>query len=180
MHVFLVCWDAVVRAVGDHHWLTIVTGIGAVATATGVAVGGIFAAHYGRRASASVSAAVVDTPRGPIVTVRPVVKAVGIFRVKFQMGRGSVLRIEETSLDATTGRLVPGDHKDFEGVFDGMFVEAGEELKTTVVFDRPPLSESTVGWNVYLKVGAPTQWNRLRRSASGWWLDQTFVARHSP
>jgi hypothetical protein len=95
--------------------------------------------------------------------------------VQFQKGEGSFLRVEETSFDETTGGLVRGSHKDFEGAFDGQFVEAGEELTTTVVFDQPPLLESTVGWNVYFIVGAPTQWNRLRRSASGWWLDQTFV-----
>lgn len=157
-----------------------VTEIGAAATAIGVAVGGLFAAHYGKRASTSVSATASETPNGIMMVVRPVIKAVGIFRVHFEEGRGSYISVQEMIFDGE-GVLVPrGDPVRTEGFFDGQFVEAGEELTTSVLFSQVPCSDSTVGWQVFLRVGSPLRWSRLRRTENPWWNDRVFVSNQWP
>jgi hypothetical protein len=139
MHVFLTCWDAVVSGIGDHHWLTIVTGLGAVATAAGVAAGACLAMRYGRRASVSVSAKAYPTLTGIVIATRPVVKAVGIFRVKFHGPKGAVVKVTEIYINDSR-ELQDGLSRDRDAVFGTQFVEAGEELTTTSVF--PPTSPS--------------------------------------
>jgi hypothetical protein len=172
MHVFFVCWHAVVRGIGDHHWLTIVTGLGAFATAAGVATGAVLAVLYGRRASVSVTASPHVTPSGVVVAARPVVKAVGIFRVKFHATEGALVRLTEVYIEQ--GELKEGRSWTETGAFDQQYVDAGEELPTTVIF--PPISPpgSVIGWLVYLKIAAPT---RLAKFRSAWWMDQVFVPR---
>jgi len=114
------------------------------------------------------------TPSGVVVTARPCVKAVGFFRVNFHKQDGVLVRLTEVYV--TGGELAEGRHWDSNGAFGQQYVDAGEELRTTVTF--PPISPtpSIIGWLVYLKVGAPT---RLAKFRTGWWADQVFVPRPS-
>jgi hypothetical protein len=150
-----------------------VTGLGAGATFAGVAVGAYLAAMYGRRGSVSVSGVAHALPSGVVVTARPCVKAVGLFRVKFQEEGGATVRLTElckVGLD-----LKEGFEWEQSGVFGQQYVDAGEELRTTVIF-QPGLRPEVVGWNLYLRVEATT---RLFKSRTGWWADQVFVPRDS-
>jgi hypothetical protein len=172
MHVFFACWHAVAKSIGDHPWLTIVTGLGSLATAAGVITGATLAVLYGRKASVSITASPHATPSGVVVAARPIVKAVGIFRVKFHATEGVIVRLTEVYIEE--GELKEGRFWTKTGAFGQQYVDAGEELPTTVVFPpiRPP--GSVIGWLVYLKVAAPT---RLMRFRSAWWMDQVFVPR---
>ena len=163
---------AVVRAIADHHWLTIVTGLASLATAAGVATGAVLAVLYGRKASVSVTACPHMTPSGIVIAARPIVKAVGLFRVKFHATKGVTVQLTEVYIEG--GELKEGRTWTKTGAFDQQYVDAGEELPTTVVF--PPVSPpgSVIGWLVYLKIAAPT---RLAKFRSAWWRDQVFVAR---
>ena len=161
----------VTGAVG-HDWLSIVTGIGAIATTAGVATGAVLAALYGRRASVSVTASPHVTPSGIIVTARPVVKAVGLFRVKFHATEGVTVRLAEVYID--NSELKEGQFWSESRAFDQQYVDAGEELPTTVVFPPVNPSPSVIGWMVYLNVAAPT---RLAKTRSAYWADQVFVPR---
>ena len=172
MHVFLTCWDAVVSGIGDHHWLTIVTGLGAVATAAGVAAGACLAMRYGRRASVSVSAKAYPTLTGIVIATRPVVKAVGIFRVKFHGPKGAVVKVTEIYINDSR-ELQDGLSRDRDAVFGTQFVEAGEELTTTSVFPPTSPSPRVIGWRVSIAIAAPS---RLLASG-GWRADQIFVPR---
>ena len=109
---------------------------------------------------------------GVVVAARPIVKAVGIFRVKFHATEGVIVRLTEVYIEE--GELREGRFWTKTGAFGQQYVDAGEELPTTVVFPpiRPP--GSVIGWLVYLKVAAPT---RLMRFRSAWWMDQVFVPR---
>ena len=173
MHVFLVCWDAIIRGVGDHHWLTIVTAIGAVATAAGVATGGWLAARYGRRASASISAQVYATPQGVVMATRPSVKAVGIFRVKFHVTKGVKVHVQEVFI-SDDGELASARYWENGTNWGQQYVDAGEELTTTVLFRLLDPPVRVIGWQVYLSVSAPTRLVAPNASAS--WVDQIFVA----
>jgi hypothetical protein len=161
---------AVVRGIADHHWLTIVTGLASLATAAGVVTGAVLAVLYGRKASVSITASPHVTPAGVVVAVRPLVKAVGIFRVKFHASEGAVVRL--TEVYTQKGELKEGRSWTLTGAFDQQYVDSGEELPTTVVF--PPMNPpaSVIGWLVYLKIAAPT---RLTKFRSAWWMDQVFV-----
>ncbi|MGH9007426.1 MAG: hypothetical protein ACRDV6_06915, partial [Acidimicrobiales bacterium] len=78
------------------HWLNILTGSGATAAVVGVVGGAAFAARYGRRASLTISATAEPAKGGYLIIVRPCVKAVGIFRVKFTRGSaGSQVLVTE-------------------------------------------------------------------------------------
>lgn len=147
-------------------------GLGAGATAAAAAIGAVLAVLYGRRGSASVSATVYSTPSGFVVAARPCVKAVGLFRVKFRDGEGVTIGL--TELYVENGDLKEGRIWTNHGAFGQQYVDAGEDLLTTVVFPPMQVAPSVIGWQVFLRVAATT---RLAKFRTGWWADQVFVAR---
>lgn len=154
------------------HLFNFVTELGAALAGGAVLGGATLAFLYGRRASAAISAEVHPTPAGFVVSTRPTVKAVGVFRVKFQEGRGVVVRLTEVVVD-DNGDLQENDNAwEHEGAFDQQFVDPGEELTTSVTFGPILPEPSVVGWMVYLRVTAPTRFARVR---AGWWSDQVFL-----
>lgn len=156
-------------------WLNIVTGTGAILGSATVVAGGLLAFLFGRRASVSLSAEVYETPSGFVVAARPTVKAVGIFRVSFGETRGTTVRLTEAYLDQDD-LLQEGEYWELESAFGQQYVDPGEELTTSVVFQPVRPVESVVGWYVFLGISAPTRLGRLR---TAWWADQIFVARPS-
>lgn len=160
----------------DHHWFIIVTSMGAVAATAGVVAGSVLAALYGRRASASLTATASTGDLHVVLAARPVVRAVGIFRVKFHPERGARVRVQEVYIDDS------GDLKLAERRWDKttgwerqQYVDAGEELTTTVVFRLPLPTLRVVGWQVFLNVDAPRR--RTAPGATSAWSDQVFVPR---
>ncbi|MGC9963200.1 MAG: hypothetical protein ABSE47_15020 [Acidimicrobiales bacterium] len=172
MYVFASVWDAIGRGITDHHWLTIVTGVGSFATAAGIGTGAVLAVLYGRKASVSISAEAHLTESGVVVSARPMVKAVGIFRVKFHVTEGVSVRLTEVYVE--NGDLKEGQFWTKGGAFGQQYVDSGEELTTTVVFSPMSPAPSVIGWLVYLKIAAPT---RLTKFRTAWWADQAFVPR---
>jgi hypothetical protein len=114
------------------------------------------------------------TPHGVVVTARPCVKAVGLFRVTFHKEKGVTVRLTEVYVE--NGDLKEGRHWENMGAFGQQYVDAGEELRTTVTFAPMNPPSSVIGWVIYLKVGAPT---RLAKFRTAWWADQVFVPRPS-
>ena len=156
------------------HWLDIVTGIGAILGGSAGAGGAVLAFLFGRRASVSISADVHTTPRGFVVSTRPKVRAVGIFRVGFGDDRGVVVRLTEVGVDPD-GDLQETDNAwEHTGAFGQQYVDPGEELTTTVTFAPMNPEPSVIGWMVYLRISAPT---RLARVRTAWWVTQVFVTR---
>ncbi len=155
-----------------HDWLSIVTGVGAIAATAGVVTGAVIALLYGRKASVSVTASPHVTESGIVVAARPIVKAVGLFRVKFRATEGVTVRLTEVYI--VDGELKEGRSWTADRAFGQQYVDAGEELPTTVVFQPMNPPRSVIGWNVYLKVAAPT---RLARIRGAWWMDQVFIPR---
>lgn len=154
------------------HGLNLVIGLGAGAGAVAVGAGFVGTAMYGRRASVSLSAEVHQTPAGVVVAVRPVVKAVGILRVKFKESDGVIVHLRD--LTANDGDLVVGEPWDYRGAFGKQYVDAGEELSTTVVYPPMQPSREVVGWLVSLSAAAPVRFVNFRTAA---WGDQVFVPR---
>jgi hypothetical protein len=163
---------AVATVPAGHDWLSIVTGIGAIAATAAVVTGAVVAVLYGRKASVSVTASPSVTEWGIVVAARPVVKAAGLFRVKFRATEGVTVRLTEVYVEG--GELKQGRSWTADGAFGQQYVDAGEELPTTVVF--PPMNPpaSVIGWLVYLKIAAPA---RLAKVRGAWWMDQVFVPR---
>ena len=155
------------------HWLNVVTGVGAIAATLGVAGGAILTFLYGRRGSASVSAVVHDTPYGFIIAARPLVKAVGLFRVTFHKENGVVVRLTEVKV-LEDGELGQGESWQHTKTFDQEYADPGEELTTTITFTPTKPEARVVGWLVYLQVRAPARFERLRTSR---WADQIFLPR---
>lgn len=156
-------------------WLDIVTGTAAILGGSAVVVGGVLACLFGRRASVSVSAEVHETPSGFVIAARPTVKAVGIFRVSFGETKGTTVRLTESYIDQDS-HLQEGQYWELDSAFGQQYVDPGEELPTSVVFQPVNPAESVIGWFVFLRISAPTRLGRLR---TAWWADQVFVARPS-
>ncbi|MCU1494504.1 MAG: hypothetical protein JWO62_2268 [Acidimicrobiaceae bacterium] len=155
-------------------WLNVVTGIGALAGGTAAVLGGALATLYGRRASVSISALVHRTAAGFVISTRPVIKAVGLWRVKFHESKGVLVRMTEVYVGDDGSLLETDDPQEHSRAFNQQYVDPGEELTTSVTFPPTNPSPSVIGWQVYLKVTAPT---RLAKFRSGWWMDQVFVPR---
>lgn len=177
---WLLLWGNQVGGSRSDRWLDVVTGLGSLATIGGVLAGGYLAARYGRRASISITATPHVTSRGVVLSIRPVVKAVGVFPVRFRCGNGAVVRITEIWL-AEEGPTHEGRFWVEGDIFRDSFAESGEELATTILSSTLPLAPSTIGWQVFVKIGAPTP-KLLRALAPGlsaWWSDEVFVSRPS-
>jgi hypothetical protein len=163
-------------------WLNVMTGLGATSAFLGFVGAVYFSARYGRRASVTLSAKPYLAPDAVILSVRPVVKAVGLFRVRFHGPRGAVVHVTEMYLAApeeTAGRgIKEGRSWEHAALFgegeDKQFAEAGEELGTSALFRLPLASPSTIGWSVSLRISAPTRW---LPGSSGAWADRVFVPR---
>lgn len=177
-------WVYCLRPVGlyfAHHPLAAVTELGAGATFLGVVAGALLAFIYGRKGSVSVSGVAYYTPYGLVVAARPCVRAVGVFRVKFRRKVGATVRLQEVYLIG--GALKSGRWWDELEVFKQQFVDAGEDLNTTVVFAPEPAPPTMIGWNIFLNIAAPRPlWglrtlSRLFRPRASWWADQAFVCR---
>lgn len=171
-------WGRTVEIFGDHHWATIVTGVGALIAATGILVGGSYATLYGRRASVSLSAEADKIPDAFLVATRVRVKAVGVLRVKFHETVGATVRLSEARI-GDDGRL----HVESEDsgrswaetkAFAQQYVDPGEELSTTITFGPLYPEESVVGWMAFVYIYAPTRLTRVRIAYS---VDRIFIAR---
>lgn len=154
-------------------WLNIVLGVAAVATTLGVFAGGYLAARYGRKASVSISAEAHTIDGGVVIATRPVVRAVGLFRVKFKDDAGAAVWLTEMYLD-DQGGLSSGSKWKQDNIFGPSFVEGGEDLTSTVLFHQPEPKPRVVGWRVSIEI---TVANRLL-PGKGWsWADQVFVPK---
>ena len=130
----------------------------------------MIAVLYGRKATAGVSATAHLTEEGVLISARPSICAVGIFRLKFADDDGATVRVIEVF--RTDGGLTDGRQWDAKAIFGPSFVEGGETLTTTVIFDLGPPPRGLVGWRVSFGVTSA----RLLRQ--GWsWADQVFVIR---
>jgi uncharacterized membrane protein len=174
-------------------WLNVMLGLGAASAVLAFLGGAYTAARYGRRASISVSAKTMLHTSGVVLSVRPKVRAIGIFRVRFHGPRGAVIRVAEWYVpaghDSALGlnpqhpeapALERGRVWEHAAVFgepggrEEQFAEGGEELSTTSDFLLPLPSPSTVGWSVNLFIVAPSRWFP---GSSGSWADRVFVPR---
>jgi len=159
------------------HWLNVVLGIAAVVTIAAAVIGGIVAGRYGRKATVNLSAEAVPTATGAIVSVRPSVQAVGIFRLRFHGNRGAVVTTTEVWADVA-GDLHDGRFWDQDAIFGPSFVEGGETLTTTVVCLLKNLPTAVVGWSVSIAIAVPRR--RLIPGDSWTWADRVFVPRPAP
>lgn len=182
MHHHLLPGIRGVHHMGGHtDWLSIV--LGAAAIATGLAfIGGLYlTVNYARRATASVTATATPLAGGGfLLAMRPVVKAVGILRVKFRKGTGAQLIVFEVWVDTRYS----GDPKtrqigipitEIFGDPRKVRVEPGEELGTEVVLRVLPPSPLTVGWAVALSVDGRRRW--WLPWVPSVWNDRVFVPR---
>ncbi len=149
------------QAAPSDTWLNVVLGLATIATTVGFTAGAIFTARYGRRASVSITANVEPVPGGYLITARPSVKAVGVFRVKFTRGdEGSQLQVDQVYIDAQWQSVrVPSERR--SNLFGDSFVEGGEELLTTTVIPVPTPPGSVIGWFLWVQVCAPNRFLRL-------------------
>ena len=162
------------HAGASDRWVNVMTGFGAAAAGAGVVAGGVLAARYGRRASVSISATAEPLPDGGfIVAARPIVRGVGIFRVKFHGPNGALIRVREVYLSTTDSGMDQGEFWEQAAVFGEQYAEPNEELPTTVLFRLYKPDPAVVGWVVWVGIEAPTRFLSTTTS----WADRIFVPR---
>lgn len=169
------------HAAPTDRWLDVMTGIGATTAAVGVVVGGTWALLYGRKASVSVSAEAHPLPDGGVIlTARPLVRAVGLFRVKFYGGAAAAtVDVRELRLDddAESGTQLSIEKWTEVAAFGEQHADGGEEVPTTVVFRLRKPADNVVGWMVWLDVQASRRWVHVVPNATGSWADRIFIPR---
>jgi hypothetical protein len=152
-------------------WVDASEAAGSIAAALGLLGGVAIAWFYGRKATAQVAAEAYLANGSVLLSTRPSICAVGLFRLKFTGDDGATVRV--TEMVQTEHDLRDGRHWDAEAIFGESFVEGGETLTTTVVFPLGPLPVEVVGWRVSFGVTVQ-RWP----SGQGWsWADQVFVPR---
>ena len=165
------------------HWLNVVLALGAIATVAAITGSAYLASAYGRKVSVSVSADLDSLPDGNfLIRARPLVRAVGLFRVKFQRETGATLTVTEVLIDTRySGDPIIGRHwpmKEIYGPHHKVRVEPGEEWGTTVILRLYPPSPRVVGWSVELGVNVKRRWWRFR--SPNYWSDRVFLPRPIP
>jgi hypothetical protein len=163
------------------HLLNFALGLGAIFGILAVIVGAAFTARYGRRGSVSVSAELNRSPQLCAIVVRPSVKAVGVFRIRFSFTR---VTVETVRYDERGKYLSSGAPVVLENVFSDSFVEGGEELLTTVFLPVAEPDAATLGWFARIEVKAGPRFLRGRLSkwpgaSSSYWYDTVFVSIES-
>jgi hypothetical protein len=153
------------------HWVNIIEAAGALAATIGVVGGAAVAVMYGRKASVSIAADAHTADAHVIIAARPSISSVGFFRMKFDRGGAVAVRVTESYFAGT--RMTDGRHWDQEDIFGASFVEGGETLATTVLFDLGELPSDVFGWRV--SFGVTT--SRVRGSPGWSWADQVSVPR---
>jgi hypothetical protein len=151
-------------------WSEAFSAAGATAAVAATLVGAIVAVRYGRKATAQIEASVYEAAGTILMAARPSVRAVGVFRLAFTGDDSSIISV--TEVWTTQDGLVDGSTWRSPAVFGSSFVEAGESIWTTVVFDLGPPSEYLVGWRVVLDVALT---RRFRRGTDWVWDDRVFV-----
>jgi hypothetical protein len=132
--------------------------IGALAGAVAVVVGGIFTARYGRRASVSICAESQRTPTSCAIVVRPSVKAVGVFKVKF---KHCIVKVSEVQ-KGSDGEYVSVENgiEHVENVFKNSYVDGGEDLQTSIFVPVPLPQSNVVAWAVRFELEAAPRFSR--------------------
>jgi len=166
---------------GDH-WLNLSLGVGAIFGVLAVIGGGICTARYGRRGCLSVTAELVQSSQLTAILVRPRIKAVGVFRIRFSYTR---VTVEVVAYDENGRYLSSSSPMMKENVFGDSFVEGGEELLTSVLIPVTHPDVTTIGWFARIEVKAPPRFLRGRFSTfsfakSAYWYDTVFVPITSP
>lgn len=153
-------------------WSHIFAAVGSTAALMAAAVA---AGFYGRKATAILAAEAHIADHMVLLSARPSVRAVGVFRLRFSGDDGATIRVTEVWRDEDG--LVDGQFWEAGAVFGpaagggGHFVEAGETLLTTVLFNLGPLPPGVVGWRVSFGINV-----ERRRFGGSWsWADQVFV-----
>jgi len=151
-------------------WVDYFTATASVVAVLAAGGGALIAVYYGRKADVRVEGAPSHTFGDRLLLeVRATVRAVGVFR----------LDLAECSLTVTESLLTErglhdGKKWQEETVFGSSFVEAGEALRTSVVFEVGAPDGSLVGWRVVLGVAV----NRRFQGKRQWtWGDRIFVPR---
>ncbi len=173
-------------AAASDHWLNVMLGLGGLAAVAGVVGGAYLAARYGRRASVSIKAEARPNNSGVLIVARPIVKSVGIFRVRFEEEEGAVVKATEVWIDDDRKvRVEIGERSlgrtgsNSEAFTNDTFVEGSEELQTTVLIPMPPPTARVIGWMVSLEVYARSRflYDLFRGRRPYWWTDRVFVER---
>jgi hypothetical protein len=149
-------------------WSDAFSAAGATAAVIATVGGAVVAIRYGRKATAQIEASVYEAGNTILLAARPSVRAVGVFRLAF----ADDCRTTVTEVWTTREGLVQGRKWGSRAVFGPSFVEAGETIWTTVVFDLGPPSEYLVGWRAVFDV---TVSRRFGRNGEWVWNDRIFV-----
>ncbi|MCL4445483.1 MAG: hypothetical protein M1134_01205 [Actinobacteria bacterium] len=152
-------------------WVNVPEVAGAIATALGFLGAVTIAVFYGRKATAQVAAEAYLADSSVLVSVRPSICAVGLFRLRFADDDSVRIRVTEMVQDGDS--LRNGRRWEAKAVFGDSFVEGGETLTTTVVFPLGVLPPEVLGWRVSFGVTVE-RWPAGRRWS---WADQVFVPR---
>lgn len=167
--------------VAPDHLYNFITAAGALAAVAGLLIGAVVALLYSRKAAATVSAQLHETPNGIVLAVRPGVQALGPFKLKFATGdKGAEVTVtpvfateKGTRSSQDKARQKPAFPKDITG--KAQFVSPGETLTSSRIFRVDPLPPDLIGWIVTLSIASR---GLVRRGLH--WADETFVPVASP
>jgi len=127
------------------------------------------------RAGAGAPVTQTATQHTVVIATRPSIRAVGVSRLSLDRQASSVVQV--TEVWSSDDGLADGRSWISRAAFGSAYVEAGEALWTTVLFEVDPLAERLVGWRVVLQVVA----GRGFHKRSTWtWDDRVFLPAPRP
>jgi len=152
-------------------WLDPFVAAGATATVVATAAAGGIALFRGRKGTVVLTADAYLLAGRHVVAVRPSLHAVGVFRLNILQNDSAITVTEILGVPGIAG-LQEGRVWQTAAIFGDSFVDAGEGLSTSVVFDLGPPAPDVVGWRVSATVAV----SRFLRRTVWTWDDRLFLA----
>jgi hypothetical protein len=152
-------------------WVDVFSAVGSTSAFIAAVGGGIAGLFYGDKANVTVGAtAHVTAGGGVLLVVRPSARASGVLRMNIRSDIGS--RVTVTEVAATAGGLADGRQWLQDAVFGPSWIEPGETIQTTSLFDLGALPDNVTGWRVTFDLATT---RRVQRSSAWYWADRIFV-----
>ncbi len=161
-------------------WTSVVSAVAGALSALVLSLGALVAQRYLTRATASVEAAVFETPTGLALHVQPCIQSLGLTRLRLDRSDTMAPMVSVVEHQVRIGGIVIGDPA-AQGAFEtDTLVDPGETLSDSLVFRLDAPTWVTLGWRVEFTFATERRWQRDEAQKYWFWTATTFVPAPRP
>lgn len=161
-------------------WTSVVSAAAGLMSALVLSLGAVVAQRYLTRATASVDAAVFETPSGLALHVQPSIQSLGLARLRLDRSEEMAPTVSVLEHQVRSGGLLVGDPACQSAFETDTVVDPGETLSDSLVFRLDSPTWVTLGWRVQFTFATERRWQRDDAQKYWFWTATTFVPAPPP